>query len=140
MDRLTSIFLDSNPTTQLTSRYPLQPFLDDGTRLSYHDTRRWIYTTVGDMAKDTRALGYTYSPPLSPDVMIPSSLTSAALSAPQPTGGRAISLPSSNWKTTSKADGSRLKRIPYVIFTGVGCTTSSYRIDVFTPQATTLVP
>jgi len=46
MDRLTSIFLDSRPTNQLTARFPLQPFLDSATRLSYDDPRRWIYTTI----------------------------------------------------------------------------------------------
>ncbi|KAK3312169.1 hypothetical protein B0H66DRAFT_486092 [Apodospora peruviana] len=141
MDRLTSIFLDSNPTTQLTSRYPLQPFLDNGTRLAYDDPRRWIYTTIGDMAKDTRALGYTFAPPLSPDVKSSSLKSSAALfSAPsQPNGGRAISLPLLS-ETNDASNADVKKRIPYVIFTGVGCTTSSYRVDVFTPQATSMVP
>ncbi|KAK1484154.1 hypothetical protein CTAM01_13067 [Colletotrichum tamarilloi] len=58
MDRLAGVFMDANPENQFTSRFPLQPFINNGTSVNYDDTRRWHYTTIGDMAKDTRALGY----------------------------------------------------------------------------------
>jgi len=148
MDRLTSIFLDSRPTNQLTARFPLQPFLDSATRLSYDDPRRWIYTTIGDMAKDTRALGYTYAPPASSDALAraEADLVTAS-STPQPAGGRAISLPSrprtahgTEAPSRSGRSSGATKKIPYVVFTGVGCTPSGYRIDVFAPEAASLVP
>jgi hypothetical protein len=66
MDRIAGIFLDSNEDNQFTSIYPLQPFINDCLDITYDDPRRWIYTTIGDMVKDTRALGYLYGPPLSP--------------------------------------------------------------------------
>ena len=147
MDRLTSLFLDANAANQLTARFPLQPFVNGATRLAYDEPRRWMYTTIGDMAKDTRALGYMYAPPASPDVLLEPDLAAAASpAAPQPAGGRAISVlpltangtdgPSArNATATAGADS----RVPYVVFTGVGCTASSYRIDVFAPRAASLV-
>ncbi|KAF4975549.1 hypothetical protein FDECE_18563, partial [Fusarium decemcellulare] len=60
MDRLAAIFMDANPENQFSSRFPLQPFMDNATKVGYDDPRRWLYTTIGDMARDTRALGYMY--------------------------------------------------------------------------------
>lgn len=135
MDRLAGMFMESHPGNQFTSNYPLQPFTDNGTKLSYDDPRKWKYTTIGDMAKDTRALGYMYAPPLSPDVFTPPVVFSRAKAS----GGRAISLPAEHYKavdvSTNGAAAPTKKKVPYVVFSGVGCTDSSYRIDVFTPQA-----
>ncbi|KAH7008385.1 hypothetical protein EDB80DRAFT_575962 [Ilyonectria destructans] len=135
MDRLAGIFMESHPGNQYTSNFPLQPFMDNGTKVSYDDPRRWKYTTIGDMAKDTRALGYMYAPPLSKDVFTPP----VVFPTPKPSGGRAISLlveqPQAVSVSANRTAAPAKKKVPYVVFSGVGCTDSSYRIDVFTPQA-----
>ncbi|KAI0096803.1 hypothetical protein GGR51DRAFT_578638 [Nemania sp. FL0031] len=68
MDRIVDMFLDAHPATRCTSGSPLRPFINNGTDVNYNDPRPWIYTTIGDMAKDPRALGYMYGAPTSPDV------------------------------------------------------------------------
>lgn len=146
MDRLAGLFMDAHPQTQFTSAYPLQPFLNGGAALSYDDPRRWVYTTIGDMAKDTRALGYMYAPPESPDAHTPLPLDKRMRVGLKAGGGRAISLPAGvddaksdavNFvdTETAKGDGNAgLKsdsKVPYVVFDGVGCTATSFTVDVY---------
>ncbi len=133
--------MDSHPNNQFSSNFPLQPFTDNGTRLSYDDTRRWIYTTIGDMAKDARALGYMYAPPLSPDAFTTVETLNPVTSRMKASGGHAISIPAIQAASTGNSlaeltSSPALKKVPYVVFHGVGCTDSSYRIDVLTPHAT----
>ncbi|KAF7539840.1 hypothetical protein G7Z17_g12337 [Cylindrodendrum hubeiense] len=114
MDRLAGIFMEAHPNSQFTSNFPLQPFIDNGTKVSYDDPRRWKYTTIGDMAKNTRALGYMYEPPVSPDAFTPP----VALSGANASGGRAISLPVEQAKATdgweSGTAAPTKKKVPYV--------------------------
>ncbi|KAJ4003860.1 hypothetical protein NW752_011988 [Fusarium irregulare] len=147
MDRLAGIFMDANPESQFTSRFPLQPFMDHGIKVSYDDPRRWLYTTIGNMARDTRALGYMYSVPASPDYSVHKTAEEKGHIRPKPSGGQAIALPlglagsdadSLRAKATQKPTNQEL--VPYVIFTDVGCTTSSYRIDVFITNPTSTKP
>lgn len=164
MDRLVGVFMDAHPEAQYTSNYPLQPFVDNGTDVSYDDPRRWRYTTIGDMAKDTRSLGYMYGAPVCADAFVPPSAMGRGIIAPQADGGRAITLPtialrnkeekgsedassmtSNDSNCVGAPEGSKCKppageRQPYVVFADVGCTTSSYRIDVFMAGAQSLVP
>ncbi|KAL7948108.1 hypothetical protein V8C42DRAFT_316712 [Trichoderma barbatum] len=152
MDRLAGIFIESHPENHFTSNFPLQPFIDNGTNLSYDDPRRWIYTTIGDMAKDTRALGYVYGVPASPDVYTPPSLLERGVRNPRPSGGRAVHIPkgvningnsdaeTSETNGIKAANAESVTKIPFVVFTDVGCTSSSYRIDVFAPNAQSLIP
>ncbi|KAJ4249598.1 hypothetical protein NW757_007623 [Fusarium falciforme] len=149
MDRLAGIFIDAHPESQFTSGFPLQPFINNGTDVSYDDPRRWCYTTIGDMAKDTRSLGYMYAAPERPDVFTPASAAERGIASPRASGGQAISLPAgipsqaeakhSN-VVIKAATTAPVEKEPFVVFTGVGCTTSSYRIDVFTADAQSLVP
>ncbi|KAF5675995.1 Hemocyanin beta-C chain unit D [Fusarium circinatum] len=146
MDRLAGIFMDANPENQFTSRFPLQPFTNHGTDIDYDDPRRWRYTTIGDMAKDTRALGYVYGEPASPDFSTLKTAQERGVRRPVPSGGKAIVLPiglpgqetaaASNLVRTAE----KRELTPYVVFTEVGCTTSSYRIDVFTASAESMAP
>ncbi|KAK7403014.1 hypothetical protein QQX98_011214 [Neonectria punicea] len=146
MDRLTGSFIDAHPSNQFTSALPLQPFINNGADIIYDDPRRWRYTTIGDIAKDTRALGYIYGAPASPDAFTRQSAEERDALSLHASGGRAISLPAGlpsqgavngNGIATMEAIKSPAKteREPYVVFTEVGCTTSSYRIDVFTASA-----
>ncbi|KAF9770443.1 hypothetical protein IL306_012022 [Fusarium sp. DS 682] len=93
MDRLAGIFMDANPENQFTSRFPLQPFINNGTDIDYDDPRRWRYTTIGDMAKDTRALGYMYGEPASPDFSTRKTAEEKGIRRAVPSGGEAIVLP-----------------------------------------------
>ncbi|KAH7147542.1 hypothetical protein DER46DRAFT_563743 [Fusarium sp. MPI-SDFR-AT-0072] len=141
MDRLAGIFMDANPENQFTSRFPLQPFINNGTDIDYDDPRRWRYTTIGDMAKDTRALGYVYGEPASPDFSTRKTAEERGVRRAVPSGGKAIVLPvglpgqDMTVATNSLKSSEKKELIPYVVFTEVGCTTSSYRIDVFTAGA-----
>ncbi|KAK3941640.1 hypothetical protein QBC46DRAFT_363211 [Diplogelasinospora grovesii] len=135
MDRLAGMFMEAHADNQFTSNFPLQPFVNQGTDIdiSYDDPRRWSYTTIGDMAKDTRALGYMYGLPADRDVFVlePSAVLSMK---PKASGGRAITLPP---PVTVAAENVNAKRVslPIVVFEDVGCTDNTYRIDVFTPDA-----
>jgi hypothetical protein len=135
MDRLAGVFMDAHPGNQFTSGFPLQPFVDHGRGLSYEDPRRWVYTTIGDMAKDTRALGYMFAPPLSPDVYTPP--ISAEYGRPRAVGGKAVSLPAEDAVESNSLE--KKEKVPFIVFSGVGCTDRSYRIDVFAPDAESLV-
>ncbi|KAH7139608.1 hypothetical protein B0J13DRAFT_504833 [Dactylonectria estremocensis] len=141
MDRLASYYMESHPETQFTSSYPLQPFVKNATDVSYTDPRRWIYTTIGDMAKDVRALGYTYLMPASPDVWVPPLWTETHGGRLQVNGGQAISLATQqdmvnskpNLAAASVASGKPLaaeEQVPYIVFRDVGCTTASYSVDI----------
>ncbi|KXH38505.1 hypothetical protein CSIM01_05630 [Colletotrichum simmondsii] len=147
MDRLAGVFMDANPENQFTSRFPLQPFINNGTSVSYDDTRRWHYTTIGDMAKDTRALGYMYGEPASPDFFTIKTAEEQGIRSVASSGGQAIVLPCGlpgKKKSSFDIDSLKIsgpnKLVPYVVFTEVGCTVSSYRIDVFTPGASSTCP
>ncbi|KAK1449340.1 hypothetical protein CMEL01_08655 [Colletotrichum melonis] len=141
MDRLAGVFMDANPENQFTSRFPLQPFINNGTSVNYDDTRRWHYTTIGDMAKDTRALGYMYGEPASSDFSTIKTAEEKGIRSAVSSGGQAIVLPcglpgkKKDSFDIDSPDSSGSKRlVPYVVFTEVGCTVSSYRIDIFTPK------
>ncbi|KAF9880612.1 hypothetical protein CkaCkLH20_01654 [Colletotrichum karsti] len=153
MDRLAGMFIDAHPESQYTSGYPLQPFVNNGTDVSYDDPRRWKYTTIGDMAKDTRCLGYMYGAPVCADTFTPASAMERGVFTATANGGRAITLPAAVLKqegrnsvnghakpngATHKTDSEDGKQ-PYVVFADVGCTTASYRIDVFAAGAPSLV-
>ncbi|KAH6844690.1 hypothetical protein B0I37DRAFT_166975 [Chaetomium sp. MPI-CAGE-AT-0009] len=159
MDRLLSIYLDTHAgRLQFTSDFPLQPFVMGGgptapgqqqqqqggqVTVDYEEPRRWAFATIGDMARRSAALGYVYAPPASPDAWAPA--VSPALAAHRgsvrPAGGRALTL----WRDVvsaaaaarrngvqGKAAAER-KKVPYVLFGGVGCTDESYSIEVFGP-------
>lgn len=110
IDRITEMYIRSRPGLTFTATYPLRPFVDNAKKLSYDEPREWVYTTIGDMVKDTKSIGYVYAPPASPDQVSP---------APPSTGIDVL--------------------VPSVVFRDVGCNFRSFHIDVFTPSATSLV-
>lgn len=67
MDRLVEAFLRSKPRLQHSFNLPLQPFIGQalgrGLDLAYDESLDYTYMTIGDMAKDSKALGYLYAPP-----------------------------------------------------------------------------
>jgi hypothetical protein len=150
MDRIVEMYLRaSSGGRQCTSNFPLQPFTDQATKLAYADSRLWLYTTLGDMAKDTKALQYMYAPPVSPDIMTLNKVSSA----PVPRGGKAVPTVSADAVHSAQAkvfngeasettvDSETAKttdKTPYVVFTGVACTKESFTIDVFVKGAASL--
>ena len=106
IDRIFEEWNRAHPTTQFTSSYPLRPFAGPLARsLELVDPDPFVYTTIGDMAKDSRALGYDYEWPAVPDAAgSPLDPAPAALDA---------------------------DRHLYVLFPNVRCLHDSYFVDVF---------
>jgi hypothetical protein len=138
MDRIVEMYLRQKPNQQLTSNFPLQPFMNNGTAVSYTDPRKYAYTTIGDMAKPTQALGYLYAPPATPDFVSIQTNIMGVHRRMKPTGGTSILVSNQPRPQGLVAvNGSLLK--PKIIF-NMGCTNESFQIDVFVSGATSLTP
>lgn len=108
IDRVIETWLRANPGATFTSSFPLQPFVGQAAdNIIWSDPDKSLYTTIGDMARDSRALGYDYGPPVGPDF------------AGQP--------------TTPGADPGGAVGA-YVLFPGVCCIHDTYTVDVFLNQ------
>ena len=148
------MYLRAKPTQSLTTNYPLQPWIDFGRDRAYSDPRPYLYSTIGDMAKDTKALQYMYAPSVLPDYFN----LSRDWAGVQPTGGTAVlyatndtTMAESNMTTASiavmKRDLSSLtnqhqsnlisaSKKPHILFSKISCiTASSFYIDVFVAGA-----
>jgi tyrosinase len=69
IDRIFEEWNRAHPASQFTANVPLRPFV--GPRAAGIDPANpepYVYTTIGDMAADSRSLGYDYAPPVEPDV------------------------------------------------------------------------
>ncbi|KAJ5268192.1 hypothetical protein N7524_005651 [Penicillium chrysogenum] len=140
MDRIAEIYLRTGHGRRFSSNFPLRPFVDNASTLAYDESREYRYTTLGDMAKPTRAMRYLYDPPKSPDFFISEDLRSAAIS----TGGMAVSM-SAEKQTNGLKPETELRvyrpgHTPYVVFCGISCLQETYVIDVFVSQACDLEP
>ncbi|KAF3030073.1 hypothetical protein E8E15_011191 [Penicillium rubens] len=58
MDRIAEIYLRTGHGRRFSSNFPLRPFVDNASALAYDESREYRYTTLGDMAKPTRAMRY----------------------------------------------------------------------------------
>ena len=107
IDRMMEIWLRAHPAAQYTAQFPIQPFMGaQADQLAFADSRLWLYTTIGDLARDSRGLGYDYAPPVTPDWT-----------------GDAVTFASSGQPSLA------------VVFNGVQCTLDSYSIDAFINQS-----
>jgi tyrosinase len=105
IDRMMEVWIRANPAAQYTSGFPIQPFIGSAARtIALSDPRRWRYTMIGDMARDSRAIGYDYGPPVTPDWQ-----------------GDPVTLASGEPSLS-------------VVFSDVRCTHDSYTIDTFLNQ------
>ncbi|KAF8544172.1 hypothetical protein BDD12DRAFT_924420 [Trichophaea hybrida] len=144
LDRIVESYIRSNPGLTFTSNYPLRPFTSMATSLDYREPREFMYTTIGDMAKPTQAIGYMYALPASPDSLNLQEMR--ARKNPLPFGVRitpaaaGLGGNSTHRPITAVASVAQKKKVPYVIFTDVACSTQSYQIDVFVQNASSLVP
>jgi tyrosinase len=106
IDRVMEIWLRQHPAATFTARFPIQPFIGPRAEaVDFTDRRSYRDTTIGDLVRDSRALGFGYAPTHSPDFPGPI-LADAPVQSPE-----AASL--------------------YVVFSDVRCTHDSYAIDAF---------
>jgi tyrosinase len=112
IDRMMEVWIRRNPAAQYTATFPLQPFTGSTAQhVAPTERRTWLYTCIGDMARDSRAIGYDFGPPVTPD------WTGLA--------------PGEN-ASSEDAEG---KKNLSVVFSGVKCTQESYTIDAFLNQS-----
>ena len=137
IDRIAASFMRSHPEQQYSSNFPLQPFVDSAKGLNYTDPRVYLYTTIGDMAKDIMALNYLYAPPSSPDYQPLPKLQRHSLI---PKGGNVTHVISKDdiqslisAQTATKHEYKT--REPWIFFPNIKCTTESYTIDIFPATA-----
>jgi hypothetical protein len=143
IDRIGATYLETHPQAMFTAGFPLRPFKNQASNgsaglaagLDYEEPRAYMYTTLGDMTKDTRALGYVYGPPLSPSTDLCSRYRSEHVSGSrtraQPSGGSALVFrPAAN----DRQDLPAPKLHPVIVFTDIRCTDLSYTIDCYVDQ------
>ncbi|KAH8705378.1 hypothetical protein BGW36DRAFT_421940 [Talaromyces proteolyticus] len=134
MDRIAEMYLRSGYSRQFSSNFPLRPFVDNASSLSYDEPCEYRYTTLGDMAKPTQAMRYLYAPPAAPDFL---SITQVEKkSASVPSGGTSVVLTADEWKARLKSaipqtETDYRRYTPYVVFSGISCLKETYQIDVF---------
>jgi len=121
IDRIFEIWLRSHTASMtVTPLFPLRPFAGArAERLEFTDPRTFVYTSIGDLAKDSRALGFDFGPPAYPDFGTQPGSSTKRLSA---TGLRSL-----------VAAAPRPEEL-LVLFDGVRCTFNSYAVDVFLNQ------
>lgn len=68
IDRMMEIWIRAHPAATFTAGFPIQPFMTPTARIvAEADPRSWLFTTIGDLARDSRGIGYDYAPPVTPD-------------------------------------------------------------------------
>jgi hypothetical protein len=68
IDRVFENWQREHPAATYTSNFPILPFMGSlANRVDFTDNRAYLRTTIGDMAKDSRSIGYDYEPPKIPD-------------------------------------------------------------------------
>lgn len=108
------------PRAQFTTQCLLQPFSGhDATQLTFTSADAWRYTTIGDMAQDSRHIGYDYGVPVAPQFGAPKAATGACCK---------------HSATAGPAAGNAAGPGPWVVFDHVRCTHDTYLIDVFLDQ------
>jgi tyrosinase len=109
IDRIFEQWLRAHPATQYTSGFPLRPFAGPrAQRIDLTDPDAFVYTTIGDMAKDSRSLGYDFAPTGEPEAAGRPLAPARPARAPAEPGGHL-----------------------YVLFPGTRCIMHTYTIDVF---------
>lgn len=111
IDRIFEQWIRVHPGTLFTSSFPLHPFRGSAAQhIELDDPRDYVSTSIGDMAKDSRAIGFDYAPPVTAD------FTDTA---------------HTRFATAHQAAA---QSGAYVVFSQIRCTMDSYSIDVFVNQ------
>ena len=125
IDRIFELWLRAHPAAMFTSGFPIQPFAGpEANRILLSDPHRYLYTRIGDMARDSRAIGYDYGEPVEPDFTGEPPRTSM-----QPLPGAGSQRGSSGSVPPAATSANA-----YVVFDGISCQHDSYTIDVFLDQ------
>ena len=120
IDRIFEQWLRSHKQATYTAGFPLHPFSGPrAERLEFTDPRAFVYTTIGDLAKDSRSLGYDYGPAVDPNFG-----TGEASACRKPRAAVAALTP-------APVPEEEL----LILFDEVRCTFDSYAIDAFLDQA-----
>jgi tyrosinase len=126
IDRIFEQWLRAHPQATFTSAFPLHPFSGPrAERLEFTDPRAFIYTTIGDLAKDSRGLGYDFAAPADPDF--------GAAAAAEAGAAAAAGCPKAAAKPMTAAAAVPAEEL-LVVFDEVRCNFESFAIDVFIDQ------
>lgn len=122
VDRIFEIWRKSHMDAVYSSQFPLRPFVGKGRdiKIDMAEPREWAFTSIGDVVRDCKALGYTFGEPKYTDYQHKTkkvSRLSSRVINPMPLG------------VASGAD--REDRIPYILFDKIGCTMDSFSVDAF---------
>ncbi|ETK17578.1 tyrosinase [Pseudomonas sp. FH4] len=118
IDRVLELWIRANPAAQYTTQCLLQPFAgSQAETVTFTSADAWRYTTLGDMAQDSRHIGYDYGTPVAP----PFGAHRASAKACCPHSAAPV-------QEQVQASG------PWVVFDHVRCTHDTYLIDVFLNQ------
>lgn len=119
IDRMLEGWIRENPVAQYTAGVPLRPFTGPvAAAIDEQTSELWRYTTLGDLAQDSRHLGYDFGPPAAPQFKGRSPVAGADIAMEQDL----------NASAPVSAQGAPEA---WVIFDDVRCTHDSYAIDVF---------
>lgn len=121
IDRMLEVWVRAHPGAQYTTQTPIQPFVGPlAKEVDFATDEIWRYTTMGQLAQDSRRLGYDYGPPAGAQ-FTGDDVQNAGSATPQaPSGDQA-----------TQAGEAQVAGGPWVAFDGVRCTQDSYAIDVF---------
>ncbi|OHW38230.1 tyrosinase [Pseudomonas sp. 06C 126] len=118
IDRVLEIWIRANPAAQYTTQCLLQPFAgSQAETVTFTSADAWRYTTLGDMAQDSRHIGYDYGMPVAP-----------------PFGARRASAKACCPHSAAPAQDPAQAGGPWVVFDHVRCTHDTYLSDVFLNQ------
>ncbi|RCK50361.1 tyrosinase [Thalassospira profundimaris] len=129
LDRMLEVWMRAHPAVKFTTQTLLQPFLGAGAKsIHFTTSAHWRYTSIGEMAQDSRRIGYDYGKPVARQFKgannhKPFAAKSAPLPSTDLSGLRHLHL-----RTTDMAEG------PWVVFDDVGRSHDHYHIDVFINQ------
>jgi len=140
IDRMLEVWIRNHPGAQFTTQTPLQPFLGAGaTDVSYSSADHWRYTSIGEMAQDSRRIGYDYGEPLAKqftgDAARKKSPTAVKAKPSKPGKMAKEAGVSADPFVATRAEAKIMDDGPWVVFDDVRCTHDSYLIDVFINQA-----
>jgi len=62
IDLVMELWIRQHPPAQYTANFPLRPFIGpDAKQYNETESRTYLYTSIGDMARDSRSLGYDFA-------------------------------------------------------------------------------
>ncbi len=151
IDRVLEMWIRAHPGAQYTTQTPLHPFIGrDARKIRPTSPDRWRFTTLGDMAQDSRHLDYDYGPPVAPqydgktarfganeaDKAAPAASTASGTATAAPANAPCCDAqaPQAGAVLAHTSPSDPVPSGPWVMFEGVRCTHDSYVIDVFINQ------